>query len=312
MPVNPHPDARIQIKLSEKQTEGLAEVIATAPQLDAAKVPVIDVALPGVGSESAGEEPNVWSVRDQKRRRLIRIIAIVAVLIVFAALVVLCVQYFRAPTDEAEVAIDPAVSFGLACDELASNPELTTLQVRDFEINDQLIGKIKPLTNIETFLVDRGSLTDQSMETIAALPKLRQLRLRLSPITDDGLAKLVECETLQFLNLPHAECGIAGIEKLRDLPNLRQLRLGSKKLTGDVANPISKISKLRTLHLIGIPITDEGLKKLAAMPLLESLYLDDSAVTEAGWDWLFKHEAHLHVHINQKHHDRDPGRHEHR
>ena len=79
-----------------------------------------------------------------------------------------------------------------------------------------------------------------------------------------------------------------------------------------MANALTQIRSLRGIHLIGVPITDEGLKKIAAMPYLESLYLDDSAVTEAGWAWLFREHPHLHVHIDQYHHDRDPKAHDHR
>jgi len=32
-------------------------------------------------------------------------------------------------------------------------------------------------------------------------------------------------------------------------------------------------------------------------------------VTDEGWDWLFQNKSHLHVHIDQKHHDRDPQKH---
>jgi hypothetical protein len=82
-------------------------------------------------------------------------------------------------------------------------------------------------------------------------------------------------------------------------------------LGNEVTREIATLPSLRVIHLIGVPVTDEGLKTLAEMPYLESLYLDDCAVTEAGWDWLFREHPHLHVHVNQAHHDRDPKRHEH-
>jgi hypothetical protein len=47
------------------------------------------------------------------------------------------------------------------------------------------------------------------------------------------------------------------------------------------------------------------------MPNLQSLYLDDSLVTETGWEWLFEEVPNLHVHVNQQHHDRDPQAHQH-
>ena len=62
---------------------------------------------------------------------------------------------------------------------------------------------------------------------------------------------------------------------------------------------IAELSSLRSLHLIGIPITDEGLKILARMPRLQSLYLDDSMVTEDGWEWLFE-EARIYMFMSTK------------
>jgi hypothetical protein len=53
------------------------------------------------------------------------------------------------------------------------------------------------------------------------------------------------------------------------------------------------------------------LKTLAAMKQLESLYLDDCAVTEAGWNWLFREHPDLHIHVDQNHLDRDPSAHKH-
>lgn len=186
-----------------------------------------------------------------------------------------------------------------------------TLHVQGFPIDDSMVSRIGELKALETLIIDEGIVTDETIDLIATLPKLRQLRLRLSPISDAGLQELSKCEALWFLNLPHAECTSKGVASLKSLKKLRQIRLGSKNLDNQVANALTQIGSLRGIHLIGVPITDEGLKKIAAMPYLESLYLDDSAVTEAGWAWLFREHPHLHVHIDQYHHDRDPKAHDH-
>ena len=174
-----------------------------------------------------------------------------------------------------------------------------------------MVSRIGELKSLETLIIDEGIVTDETIDLIAKLPELRQLRLRLSPIGDAGFQELSGCEALWFLNLPHAECTSEGVASLKSLTKLRQLRLGSKNLDNQVANALTQIRSLRGIHLIGVPITDEGLKKIAVMPYLESLYLDDSAVTEAGWAWLFREHPHLHVHIDQYHHDRDPKAHDH-
>ncbi|WP_404309212.1 leucine-rich repeat domain-containing protein [Neorhodopirellula lusitana] len=164
---------------------------------------------------------------------------------------------------------------------------------------------------IEAVLADQGVVTDEGLAVLAQLPDLEHLRLRLSPISDDGLKPLLNSDTLWLLNLPHSRLTKEGVESLAQLPKLRQLRLGSPHLGNDCSRRISKLTNLRGLHLIGVPVTDEGVKLICALPHLESLYLDDSAVTDAGWDWVFRNHPELHIHINQRHHDRDPKAHAH-
>lgn len=185
------------------------------------------------------------------------------------------------------------------------------LHVTEFEVSDAMMTRVKNLDSVETLIIDKGALSDQSIHPISAMPRLRHLRLRLSPITDEGLKTLAQCESLWYINLPHADCTAEGVAALSQIPRLRQLRLGSPGLGNEATEAIALIESLRGIHLIGVAVTDEGLKRLAAMPHLESLYLDDAKVTEAGWEWLFKNYPQIHVHVNQDHHDHDPKRHAH-
>ena len=113
------------------------------------------------------------------------------------------------------------------------------------------------------------------------------------------------------MNLPHSRLTEKGIRSLSALPKLRQLRVGSTLLGNDIGRALLEVKSLRGVHLIGVPLSDEGLKVIVQLPHLESLYLDDAAITESGWDWLFQNHPQLHVHINQRHHDRDPQHHKH-
>jgi len=197
--------------------------------------------------------------------------------------------------------------------------ESTRLHTTDFAV-DQSMLQLLPIedlrasedASLDVVLIDQGVVDDEGMAILAQIPDLQHLRLRLSPITDAGLPPLLAQSSLWYLNLPHSELTADGVRSLAQLPRLRQLRLGSPKLGNDASAAIAEIHSLRGLHLIGVPVTDEGLKLIADLPHLESLYLDDSAVTEVGWDWLFRNHPELHVHINQKHHDRDPQAHPHR
>ncbi|EMB13932.1 leucine-rich repeat domain-containing protein [Rhodopirellula europaea] len=171
--------------------------------------------------------------------------------------------------------------------------------------------QVSELPKLDTVLIDEGVITDEGIATIAKIPELRHLRLRLSPITDEGLKPLLERKSIWFLNLPHSRLTEKGIRSLSALPKLRQLRVGSTLLGNDIGRALLEVKSLRGLHLIGVPLSDEGLKVIVQLPHLESLYLDDAAITESGWDWLFQNHPQLHVHINQRHHDRDPQHHKH-
>jgi hypothetical protein len=218
--------------------------------------------------------------------------------------------YFEMPVTIQEKLGPPGVQFDQLYQATLEGDD-SKLHVEGFPVDDSMISRIGELKSLETLIIDEGMVTDDTVDLIAQLPKLRQLRLRLSPIGDVGMQQLSNCGELWFLNLPHAECTAEGVASLKSLKKLRQIRLGSENLDNQVTNALTQIRSLRGIHLIGVPITDEGLKKIAAMPYLESLYLDDSAVTEAGWAWLFREHPHLHVHIDQYHHDRDPAAHDH-
>lgn len=162
---------------------------------------------------------------------------------------------------------------------------------------------------VEVLVLDEGEISDRGVESIARLPNLFHLRLRKSPISDQGLEQLSACESIQILNLPQCEATAQGVAALAVLPELRNLRLGGSKLTAATAESVAMIKSLKNVHLISVPIDDEGLRQIASLPKLQSLYLDDSNVTQAGWDWLFERHSDLHVHVNQRHVDRDPSDH---
>lgn len=162
---------------------------------------------------------------------------------------------------------------------------------------------------LRTVRLDAGVVTDQGVASLAVLPSLTHLRLRESPVTDRGLESLAGCKSLQILNLPQCDATAEGVRRLNALPRLWQLRLGGSRLGPETADAVASIKTLRHLHLIGVPIDDAGLKQLVQLPELESVYLDETNVTESGWDWLFETHGDLHVHVNQNHLDRDPHAH---
>ncbi|NND99007.1 MAG: hypothetical protein HKN47_16955, partial [Pirellulaceae bacterium] len=213
------------------------------------------------------------------------------------------------------VEIHPSEAFQQAVDQVV-DAKGDGLHIERFVVQDEMLDFLDRVPQLQTLLIDRGEISDVGVAKIAALPKLRHLRLRQSPLTDIGVSELAKCKTLWFLNLPQTDCTAEGIAMLAELPELQNLRLGSAdpnsaKLGNDVCDAIASIKTLRSVHLINVPVNDDGLRKLASLPELESLYLDNAAVTQSGWDWLFKEHPDLHIHVDQSHHDRDPSPHRH-
>lgn len=175
---------------------------------------------------------------------------------------------------------------------------------------EQLLSVQGKLTDL---LLDAGGVSDMQCQFLAQLSQLEHLRIRESGIGDSGFAALASgsLSQLTILNLPAANATSEGILQLAHLPQLTQLRLGGRQLDDRAMRALASLPSLRSLHLIGPQITDAGLTHLADAPRLTSLYIDDCELSSAAWEALFEAKPSLHVHVDQAHHDRDPGKHEH-
>jgi hypothetical protein len=168
------------------------------------------------------------------------------------------------------------------------------------------------LAGLRVFILRAGVATDAEATILAGLPALERLVLRDSPLSDEGFATLATITTLRDLNVPQSACTAAGIRALTALPSLERLRLGGPRLAGaDVGRAVAGLPRLRSLHLIDIVIGDAGLDALGDLSGLRSLYLDGAGVSDGAWGRYFARRPDVHVHVDQAHHDRDPGRHEH-
>ncbi|QDV42924.1 Leucine Rich repeats (2 copies) [Stieleria neptunia] len=205
-----------------------------------------------------------------------------------------------------QVEVTPAAEVDFA-DQLARgrSGDADRIELSQTPIDDRALEELTDADEwLEVLQLDAGVVNDAGLESIAALPQLWHLRLRHSPVTDRGLKTIARCRSIQILNLPHCDATAVGVAELAALPELRNLRLGGVHLGADTAASVAGVESLRNVHLIGVPIDDQGLRQIASLPKLRSLYLDDSAVTQSGWDWLFETHPGLHVHVNQKHLDR--------
>ena len=175
-------------------------------------------------------------------------------------------------------------------------------------ISDDDLMAIEALSGLRTLILDHSDnrIGDEGSGRLARLPALGHLRIRGGSIGDVGVRSLASAASLRILNLPQSRISDAGLAELGKLPALEQIRLGSPKITDAGVVALKSFPALKRVHLIGPAITDAALKTFQEMPRLESLYLDQVEVSDAAYNALFQARPDLHVHINQKHHDRDP------
>jgi hypothetical protein len=168
---------------------------------------------------------------------------------------------------------------------------------------------LRGLAGLKELTLRRGVADDARAEILAALPGLERLVLRESPLTDAGFRSIARCLSLRDLNVPQAACTAAGVRSLASLPALESLRLGGATLSGEEAGrAVASLSHLRSIHLIDVRLGDEGLAAISGMKGLRNLYLDGAGVSDAEWERYFHAHPDVHVHVDQAHHDRDPGR----
>ncbi len=199
-------------------------------------------------------------------------------------------------------------SFQAMIDHVVSHGE-DAIRLSDFDSSDDSVATLCSLERLRVIRLDGGHLYSNAAAAFAQLPHLQQLHLRDVALDDAALDALRPAAGLRVLNLAGTTVSAAAIGRLAELPKLRQLRLQVAGGGSEYATSVGQLTNLRAVHLIGIAIDDHSLRPVVELPHLESLYIDDGEVTDQGWIWLFEQKPHLHVHIDQQHHDRDPQKH---
>ena len=180
------------------------------------------------------------------------------------------------------------------------------IEITQTVIGDEHLQQLNELTALRELILDKSNVTDAGLAPLKKLPNLDHLRLRGAKITDQGFHDICQLSSLKRLNLPQADLTDAGLAELPALDKLELLRLGSPRVTNAGIEKIAAVKSIRWLHLIDIPVTDPALKSIAELPNLESLYLDGARISDDAYEQFFRVQPGLHLHIDQKHHDRDP------
>lgn len=189
--------------------------------------------------------------------------------------------------------------------------ESDRLEVTQQAIGDDELKQLEGLDQLRELLIDKGKMSAASLAALTKLPRLEHLKIRGARIDDEGFRQLCAIHSLKRINLPQADLTDEGLQPIAELKDLESLRFGSPRVTNAGLATIAQVKTLRWLHLIEIPLGDAALKSIAELPKLESLYIDGGQFSDQAWDEFFRARPGLHVHVDQKHHDRDPHGHSH-
>jgi len=169
---------------------------------------------------------------------------------------------------------------------LASLPELTSLNLGDWELSDAVIDGLPRCQKLERLSVEIRDLKEQHLRALARIPRLRSLELRrirlkgeLRGINVTGLEKTAaigasfadfensaHLETLKLWNFPVNAAMLRGLAKVK---TLRSLQAIDGRLEDDAPSALRELKQIRKLEL---PATDQPVlsrelaKALATLP----------------------------------------------
>jgi len=166
---------------------------------------------------------------------------------------------------------------------VAGRTKLTTLVLRNCQLNDSAMAALAPLTKLEELHLSGNEITGTGLGKLSGMKKLKTLILSNNKITDDGLKSIAGLTSLNFLDLSSNEISDAGLAYLATLKELTFLGLSSTKVKGPGFQHLAKLSKLSGLALYDLPeLTGVGLEHLAACTDLMNLNLGRTGITDEG------------------------------
>jgi hypothetical protein len=174
--------------------------------------------------------------------------------------------------------------------------------------DDRILKQLAHKDVLRALLVEDAQVTHAGLQALLDCPQLEHLRMRHARVDDVDIELLCRLPRLRMLNLPHAVFSDQSLRRLARLPALEMLRFSSPHVTDEGIAALADAPQLRFLHIIDCPISDRSLLALASCAHLESLYIDGASLSDDAIVTLFERRPSLHLHLDQKHHDRDPQR----
>ncbi len=163
-------------------------------------------------------------------------------------------------------------------------------------LNDETVGHLTGLKELESLSTDGAQLSDAGLGKLAALTNLRSaaffhLSFRKEGFTGQGFAAWKSLSKLERLTVAGMSMGDEGFAAIAGITSLRELRTWHTYRTEASNEEIAKLPKLRTLKLgQRLPrgkskppsLSDASLSTLARIHTLESLEIGEARFTLEG------------------------------
>ena len=176
---------------------------------------------------------------------------------------------------------------------VSEGTEVETLILNRTDVTDESLTQIRPLTRLSTLSLATTLITDSGCKAIAQIASLNELDMSDTAITDEGLACLPQLPRLTQLTLDATRITDAGCKHLAQIATLERLSLGNTEISDAGIEHLAGLPNLRRLKLTGTRITDSSAKLLQKLCRLEHLSISGTNLTRRGLQHLRKTLPHL-------------------
>ncbi len=189
--------------------------------------------------------------------------------------------------------------------------KLRELTCGPFEDGDEALRHIGKLTNLKSLSLERITFTPQGLKALSGLKCLEKLNLDDCADVPDlsGLGELTALKSIEFFRSKFSD---AAIRSIPPLPELTSIGLAYCHVTDEIMPDLAKHHRLVEAGLRYTQITHEGILRLeqperwewlslselkmddrvlpalAKMKNLKSLHIDQTDISQMGFQWLEK------------------------
>jgi len=170
--------------------------------------------------------------------------------------------------------------------------DLRSLKILNCRVlNDEMVGQLTSLKNLDTLALTNSALTDAGVERIVqSFPNLVELDLSSNTnMSGAAMKQIASLVKLERLTLVQNQFNDLNTRRLSKMPQLRAIDLRGNMEAGDMTlEVVGKLPNLTALKHRSTAVTDAGLAGLAESKTLESLLMQDFVITNDSGPHLAK------------------------